>query len=426
MQTQTQVANRIVLRGLIACFVCAVSWVAQSCASGCPEGYILQGDVCKPGTVKGAATGEAGAVAGGNAPNIGPKSSDTTAGASGELNVGRSAPGGGSSGSALGMAGVTAGRTSAPATAGGGGDSGPQRSEEVAGASGETSAGRSTPIGGTSGSAMGMASTIAGQMSTPAQAGRMSADAPAGAAAGNGEGGGMSPATCVPASADNACPRGAHCVNGNCVQCSVDSDCAAMSESCREAYCSSGMCQKRNRLDGDPCSGLGFNGLCKDGTCNNLECITSLDCTGQRESCYEGKCVSCGNDKIDANEQCDIGTASSGSDGLAAGTLYNDWNCNPGLCTRRYIFTPCKTATECGGTSTLCLSTIGACMKPCPSVATTGTGCTLDNGRDGVCNGGLCLAKCDAGASNCPLPLVCQHLQLDVNSSTFYDLCTWN
>jgi hypothetical protein len=200
---------------------------------------------------------------------------------------------------------------------------------------------------------------------------------------------------------EDSCASGQQCVSGRCVQCAGNNDCAGMSDDCNDGVCQNGMCRRTAKARGTECGG----GLCDQGTCQNVECFTASDCSGSGARCTDGECVICGDRKVSAGEQCDIGAPKQPGDQLATQT-YDEFSCDPRTCRRRYLYTPCTVDTtsmsssECGGekcNGQLCL----------PNAGCNGEGaCTLSNGSDGFCYGNTCFILCSSPA-DCPSTLTC-------------------
>jgi exo-beta-1,3-glucanase (GH17 family) len=131
-------------------------------------------------------------------------------------------------------------------------------------------------------------------------------------------------AICTPdpgSAAGNACspPSGGTCDGqGNCVACTVDSDCED-NNACTDNACVSGACEFTNN-DNNQCSVGGLPGTCNAGTCeglctpdtcpdNGIECQTDL-CDPANGSCNAQ------NDEI--NTGCDLGGSAGVCDGAGA------------------------------------------------------------------------------------------------------------
>lgn len=120
---------------------------------------------------------------------------------------------------------------------------------------------------------------------------------------------------------------------GDCVACTLTSQCTAPALSCREAQCSGNVCIAVPAQDGAACGG-GQSGTCRSGEC--VECtlgerrckpssVTTAQfctgtgrwvdepvCTGAAPFCNQGACAAtvCGNALVESGEQCDDGPPS--------------------------------------------------------------------------------------------------------------------
>lgn len=118
---------------------------------------------------------------------------------------------------------------------------------------------------------------------------------------------------------------------------------------------------------------------------------------------------SCGDGDLQRGEACELGgrdqpLLSDGSRGLAAGTQYDEWNCNPETCERRYVDTPC--------------SSVGWNVDDCPTGFCDGTTCRpadserceawgienpiveceIEGTWSGLCGLTLCFPSCESDA----------------------------
>lgn len=121
--------------------------------------------------------------------------------------------------------------------------------------------------------------------------------------------------------------------------------------------------------------------------------------------------VTCGNGVVDPGEACDIGAESNGNDGLAAGTTYDEWNCDVS-CRRLRVFTPCSAGCDSGDAYCDAANTEAAsmCHPKCtwdrafsnlPGPADRHD-CSFSNGRVGLCLAtDNCIPVCDSDA-DCP------------------------
>jgi hypothetical protein len=69
---------------------------------------------------------------------------------------------------------------------------------------------------------------------------------------------------------------------------------------------------------------------------------------------------------VEAGEECELGARSTGGDGLAPGTVYDEWSCDES-CNRRYVYTSCSSNLDCGGGGSMCFDS--QCTPPCDSGA---------------------------------------------------------
>ena len=128
---------------------------------------------------------------------------------------------------------------------------------------------------------------------------------------------------CTPdpgSAAGNACspPSGGTCDGqGNCVACTVDSDCED-NNACTDNACVSGACEFTNN-DNNQCTTGGFPGTCNAGTCEGLcapdTCTSSVECVTEVCDPANGSC-SPQNDGI--NTGCDLGGSPGVCDGQGA------------------------------------------------------------------------------------------------------------
>jgi len=128
---------------------------------------------------------------------------------------------------------------------------------------------------------------------------------------------------CTPdpgSAAGNACspPDGGTCDGqGNCVACTVDSDCED-NNACTDNACVSGACEFTNN-DNNQCTTGGFPGTCNAGTCEGLcapdTCTSSVECVTEVCDPADGSCTP-QNDGI--NTGCDLGGSPGVCDGAGA------------------------------------------------------------------------------------------------------------
>ena len=179
-----------------------------------------------------------------------------------------------------------------------------------------------------------------------------------------------------------------HCIGtGRCVQCTSDGDCTGAGSECTESYCdtTAGTCKPRNKPNGQACRTTDNKpGECGAGACKSL----------------------CGNQRVDKDEECDIGAASPW---IQRGP-YDQYSCDE-QCRRRYVYTPCATpnqsqASDCGGGYCTVDSSLGSGQAAClPQCSTSGGGCAALSNRQGFCYGG-CMMTC-GDSSNCPRGVSC-------------------
>jgi hypothetical protein len=208
-----------------------------------------------------------------------------------------------------------------------------------------------------------------------------------------------------PKSTASRCEGSNYCDgDGNCVGCASDAHCSEMENDCNDATCQSGQCRGVPKTRGTACSA----GLCDRGKCHEVECFSATDCSDSGARCTDGQCVACGDRKVGAAEECDIGAPAQAGDRLASST-YDEFSCDPRTCGRLYIFTPCtvesmgqEVSDECGRTGR-CLG--GRCHM---SRGCNGEGsCTFPNDKPGSCYGNTCFMNCDVSA-DCPPGMTCQ------------------
>ncbi|MET0389311.1 MAG: hypothetical protein ABW321_25280 [Polyangiales bacterium] len=144
-----------------------------------------------------------------------------------------------------------------------------------------------------------------------------------------------------------------------------------------------------------------------DGCCPaNANAATDNDCAPE-----------CGNNVVEAGEECDIGARSTGGDGLPPGTEYTEWSCNDASCDRRYDLTPCSANTQCGdgacAQQAYCAPRCEAGVPMMPSQDACNVpnspcwNCEMQGGKRGICIAGGCLPRCNAD-SDCPEGLLCK------------------
>ena|GEM_PF-3859824 len=186
--------------------------------------------------------------------------------------------------------------------------------------------------------------------------------------------------------------------------CASDAHCADMEDDCNEGTCQNGTCRPVAKTRGTACGA----GLCDRGTCHEVECFSASDCPDSGARCTDGQCVACGDRKIGPGEHCDIGAPKKLEDQLRTNT-YDEYSCDEDTCRRLYVFTPCTIdsmngpSSQCGGdrciNGNVCVSNAG-----CDGA---GAGCTLANGKPGVCYGNACFLSCGTSA-DCPSGMPCQ------------------
>jgi hypothetical protein len=126
---------------------------------------------------------------------------------------------------------------------------------------------------------------------------------------------------------------------------------------------------------------------------------------------------SCGDGVLQADEECDLGDklVSDGSRGLPKGTIYDEWNCNPNTCRRRYIYTPCVGV---GWSIADCPEGFcdGSVCQPLAKQACASWGienpivkCRIEETWDGLCGLDRCFASCTHD-QDCPHDTVCDIL----------------
>jgi hypothetical protein len=199
-----------------------------------------------------------------------------------------------------------------------------------------------------------------------------------------------------------------------CPQCQTASDCAAPSEPCLVATCSSS-----NRICGTMPKAA--HAACGGGVCNGsgkcVPCIDSKDCkTAGASQCSAGRCVECtsaaqcGTGQKCENNECVTPAAFCG-DTIVNGTEeceagFNGWTATSCVKCKRTLWTPCKQASDCwSGIQQLCLN--GAC---------TPTVCPDSNS---VVDG-----KCEAQVGGSTPPLMCPPALPGYTVSPQLGLCT--
>lgn len=201
---------------------------------------------------------------------------------------------------------------------------------------------------------------------------------------------------------DSLCSRGQHCIDGSCVQCTGNEDCASMSTACQDGYCnSSHMCAVRPKTDHAACTGSSGSGVCSKGTCIS-GCIDDTDCKGGKTCSARGDCVNpCGNGRVDPGEDCDS----------SAGSAACDTNCKK-IAAQSTIYGACTTigsdTSECSNGGCLNLSTNAHICVPHVTCNSTNTGaaCTYPDGRQGQCNLTVCFLVCNRD-DDCPAQSTC-------------------
>jgi cysteine-rich repeat protein len=212
------------------------------------------------------------------------------------------------------------------------------------------------------------------------------------------------------------------------------------------AVCNDGIVQPGEECDdGDQDEGNGCTTQCKHScatgkgdypkcanecapasTCNDAthRCIPGdpraeyASCRNGEGYCENGGCVLsvCGDGVQQPSEECDLSKngvvlTSDGSRGLLAGTEYNEWNCNPNTCKRRYIYTPCF---EVGWEVANCPNGFCEAQKCEPlDSACQAWGlnnlvvhCKIEGKWDGICAMDRCYPSCRS-ASECPPGAIC-------------------
>ena len=144
-------------------------------------------------------------------------------------------------------------------------------------------------------------------------------------------------AVCTPdpgSAAGNACspPDGGTCDGqGNCVACTVNSDCEDNNE-CTDNACVAGACEFTNN-DANQCSDGGLPGTCNAGDCEGL-CAPDT-CADNGVECQTDVCDpadgSCGTQNDGINTGCDLGGSAGVCDGAGACVECNtDSQCGSG------------------------------------------------------------------------------------------------
>lgn len=121
---------------------------------------------------------------------------------------------------------------------------------------------------------------------------------------------------------------------------------------------------------------------------------------------------------LQQNEECEVGgdntpIRSDGSRGLPAGTPFNEWNCDPETCERRFVDTPCS---EVGWNVSDCPS--GFCDgKTCQpvdaehceawAIAQPIVDCEIEGIWAGLCGLDRCFPTCESD-TDCPSNTTCQ------------------
>lgn len=214
---------------------------------------------------------------------------------------------------------------------------------------------------------------------------------------------------------DGCCPPNANANN--------DSDC--------ESKCGNNVREPGEMCDGDDCpTACSSSDACHPssldgsaGTCD-AKCISSAItkplpgdgcCPDGANAVTDSDCkAACGNKLLEPGEECEIGAQSDGRDGLAAGTIYDSWNCDTS-CHRRRVLTPCSGGCEpnaayCDPSSSTAVCgvkcTFDSAFANAPSPPTRHN-CTFSNGKFGLCVGpDSCIPVCDTDA-DCPTGKPC-------------------
>ena len=195
---------------------------------------------------------------------------------------------------------------------------------------------------------------------------------------------GFQPGTSQTCTANNLCPAGQVCVNGQCKSpgCNgTTNTCACMSNADCQAgqVCANAVCQT--------CAATTPNGTCTGSCSANNQCP-------QGQLCANGQCTACNASGTQCQQTCSAGVA------CPAGN-----SCLNGICQ------PCSNAIcapQCGNSGQACcptsMGTLGACNDP--SLA---------------CVNGQCQANCVPGAAGCPSQCgpnqLCANGQLCVNGT---------
>jgi hypothetical protein len=109
--------------------------------------------------------------------------------------------------------------------------------------------------------------------------------------------------TCAPKLADSSvtCSAG-HCDNGSCVECSTADECP--NKVCQTKACSGGKCSYANIAPGKSDKACSSGKVCS-AALECVDCVDNAQCQAGQE-CSNNKCQAlCGNNHIDANEECE-------------------------------------------------------------------------------------------------------------------------
>ena len=214
--------------------------------------------------------------------------------------------------------------------------------------------------------------------------------------------------------AASACPSATpQCVGlGQCVQCSGNADCSALSNACKVGVCTQNKCVAQNQPNNTGCTtSAGKAGGCSNGTCvcspqcNGKECGddgcggTCGSCSGG-QMCVGGQCVDCQNDAqcsgLNGNNGCLEGWCDAGAcktrNAASTKSCGTSGTCRSGTCCTPNCTNKCSGDNGCGGT---CPNNCGG-GSSCVSGQCCTPDCSDQCGGDNGC-GGTCSTNCGSG-----------------------------